>query len=113
LQGAAKLATTLSEAAAAAESQLALPLPDARLLAAAMGGGRGGTKSLTKAAANEELVAEFAAVLAGWCVSLEGALKEGREGGEAGGDVAAAKHGDDAGGWLWCGVGGGLKCGAL
>ncbi|KAI3432720.1 hypothetical protein D9Q98_004263 [Chlorella vulgaris] len=97
LQGAAKLATTLSEAAAAADSQLALPLPEARLLAAAMGGSRGGTKSLTKAAANEELVAEFAAVLAGWCVSLEGALKEGREGGEGVGDVAAAKHGDDAG----------------
>ncbi len=34
LQGAAKLATTLSEAAAAADCQLALPLPEARLLAA-------------------------------------------------------------------------------
>jgi hypothetical protein len=93
-QSASKFATLLEEAAAGAGVTVALPLPEPRHLAAALGRG-GSAKSLTRAAANPELVAHFAAALGGWCDALEGALNDGAA-------AAAGKGGEDAGELLCC-----------
>lgn len=89
LQGATKFASALAEAAAGMGAGVALPLPEQQYLAAVLGHHAGSTKSLTKAAANPELVAAFAAALAGWCDSVDAALRggalEGKDAEDAGG----------------------------
>ena len=90
-QGATKFASALGAAAAGAAGDAALPLPDARYLGAVTGHRAGSTKSLTRAAADPELVAAFAAALAEWCAAVEGALCE---------NEASGKDAEDAGvGW--------------
>lgn len=87
-QGATKFAAALGEAAAGAGGGVELPLPEQQFLAAVVGHRAGSAKSLTKAAANPELVAAFEAALTGWCDSVEAALRsstlEGKDGEDAG-----------------------------
>lgn len=91
-QGAAKFVSVLAEATAAGggtAAEDALPLPPAEMLSSVVGH-RGTAKSLTRAAADTELVARFSALLAGWCDTLEAALA-------AGGAAMAGKDAEDAG----------------
>ena len=74
-------------------ADVALPLPEQQYLAAVVGHRAGSTKSLTKAAANPELVAAFSAALAGWCDSVEAALREA---------ALEGKDAEDAGGCWGC-----------
>ena len=53
-----------------------LPLPEQRFLAAVVG--HRGPKSLTRAVADQELVAALSTTLEGWCSAVEAALAEGR-----------------------------------
>lgn len=90
MQGANKFVLALAEAAASGDAgggAAELELPPAELLAGVVGH-RGTAKSLTRAAADPELVARFTAVLSGWCGTVEAALAEG---------AAAGKDAEDAG----------------
>ncbi|PSC73956.1 flagellar outer dynein arm heavy chain gamma [Micractinium conductrix] len=90
VQGANKFVLALAEAAASGDAgggAAELELPPAELLAGVVGH-RGTAKSLTRAAADPELVARFTAVLSGWCGTVEAALAEG---------AAAGKDAEDAG----------------
>lgn len=94
-QGATKFVSTLAEATASGahvSGDAALGLPDPQLLATVLGH-RGSSKSLTRAAANADLVARFSAVLAGWCGAVETALTEGEAamGGKDAEDAGAAE----------------------
>ncbi len=78
---------------------MALPLPEQQFLAAVVGHRAGSAKSLTKAAANPELVAAFAASLTGWCDSVEAALRAGTLEGKDAEDAGAAPGCELA--WRW------------
>ncbi|KAL4452763.1 hypothetical protein ABPG75_008425, partial [Micractinium tetrahymenae] len=92
VQGATKFVSVLAEATASGGSTAAedaLPLPPPELLSSVVGH-RGTAKSLTRAAADAELVARFSAVLAGWCGTIEAVLAEGEA-------AMAGKDAEDAG----------------
>ena len=74
---------------------MALPLPEQQFLAAVVGHRAGSAKSLTKAAANPELVAAFEAALAGWCDRVDAALRD---------STLEGKDAEDAGAAAWLGA---------
>lgn len=59
---------------------MTLQLPEQRLLSSVVA--HRGPKSLTRAAADLDLVAAFSAALAGWCSALEGLLADSELGGK-------------------------------
>lgn len=81
----------LSDASASVGDEAALPLPEPQYLAAVTGHRAGSTKSLSRAAADPELVPHFAAALTQWCATVEQALDTGEQG---------SKDAEDAGGRL-------------
>lgn len=91
-QGAIKFASALAEAAAGtAAGAVTLQLPEQRLLSSVVA--HRGPKSLTRAAADLDLVAAFSAALAGWCSALEGLLADSE---------LAGKDAEDAGECCCC-----------
>lgn len=86
LQGAAKFAAVLSDASSGSGSSITLRQPDAKYLSAV--DARLDVKAFSKAAADKELAAHFAAVLSEWCDVVQDVLQARR---------LAEKDCDDAG----------------